>query len=138
MNNVIETINRETIENVTKVHKILDKVLEVTANNFGDNEIIYDKQNNVIGVNFENGYTLIIKRTFEPFNVIITFNNASMGIVLAECIIGVDGTYRETYSRLDKDVRENISDYFTDIADIDVLTLGDSDTEPEVESRDDE
>lgn len=117
MNEYIKNQMEKHIVDLTKVYNLLDNVLVATALRFPDKEINVSAEGNnfSVEVTSTNGDTCCLHiryTTTTPFVVNVMVHDGDKYI--AECNIGINDEYKESYTRFESDtLRTIIQDYFT-------------------------
>lgn len=130
MTGIIEQINAISVTNTYKLHDLLDRVLSIQNTVFANEEIRLDQQR-VAFVSDVDDHVLLVQRDMNTFNVIARVIKDNE--IVAECVISIDGEFKENYARMDAALKAKVSTWFTGIGSIDTTDLQD-DTDADVES----
>lgn len=130
MTGIIEQINAISVTNTHKLHDLLDRVLSIQSTVFTNEEIRLDQQR-VAFVSDVDDHMVLVQRDMNTFNVIARVIKDNE--IVAECVISIDGEFKENYARMDAALKAKVSIWFTGIGSIDTTDLQD-DTDADVES----
>lgn len=121
MNNVVKYIYKSNIKKVETLYKILDKVLELQNLVFPGNDVQCDMKNTIFITNVDE-YKVTIHIDMNAFSVISRISN-KYDVVLAECVLTIDGMFEEKYTRIKRSLKNKVVEWFTSIGDIDLVEL---------------
>lgn len=122
MNDIIKQLNDLSVENIEKIHELLDAVLVSAVSIFEGTEVRF-KQSTATFEFSSNNIRVEVIRDLNNFSVISrAIRNTD---VVAECVVSIFGNFEERYTRIhDAETKEKLSKWFSAIGDIDVYTLG--------------
>lgn len=128
MNGLIKDIANARIDNMIRLHSLLDKVLETCATGFTkDNSIELDRNTLDFHVDVPDheGYKCVIETNVNSGCVRVScIDTRDNNEPVAQCEISIFGQFAETYSRItDIDLKLELAKWFTQISCIDVKEL---------------
>ena len=127
MNGLIKDIANARIDNMIRLHSLLDKVLETCATGFAkDNSIELDRNmlDFHVDVPDHEGYKCVIETNVNTSCVRISCIDKENNEPVAQCEISIFGQFAETYSRITNiDLKLELAKWFTQISCIDVKEL---------------
>ena len=128
MNGLIKDIANARIDNMIRLHSLLDKVLETCATGFTkDNSIELDRNtlDFYVDVPDHEGYKCVIETNVNSGCVRVScIDTRDNNEPVAQCEISIFGQFAETYSRItDIDLKLELAKWFTQISCIDVKEL---------------
>lgn len=131
MTDIIKQLNAISMTNTYKLHDLLDNVLGIEFMTFPESEIKFDADH--VSFTSQIGeYRAIVQRDMNAFTVVTRIVKDSD--IVAECVISVDGQFNEKYARMNAEIKNRVSAWFTAIGEIDVTTLQSSEPD-EAESE---
>lgn len=127
MNGLIKDIANARIDNMIRLHSLLDKVLETCATGFAkDNSIELDRNmlDFHVDVPDHEGYKCVIETNVNTSCVRVSCIDKESNEPVAQCEISIFGQFAETYSRITNiDLKLELAKWFTQISCIDVKEL---------------
>lgn len=133
-NQIVNQLNDVIKQHGEKLHNILDAVVynvnaKVNAAEGSHNDMLFNPNTCVFEVNTEN-YRIVILRDF--VTMAVTTRIVIGDDVVAECSLNVVDSFNERYlTRLDKKVKNNIAEIFTEIENIDTNNINTEEVAPE-------
>lgn len=121
MNNVIKYIYKSNIKKTETLYKFLDKVLELQNLAFPGNDVQCDIKNIIFITNMDE-YKITVHIDMNTFSVISRISN-NADVVLAECVLTIDGIFEEKYTRIKRSFKNKVVEWFTSIGEIDITSL---------------
>lgn len=121
MNNVLKYIYKSNIKKVENLYKLLDKVLELQNLAFPGNDVQCDIKNIIFITNMDE-YKITVHIDMNKFSVISRISNKA-DVVLAECVLTIDGMFEEKYTRMKRSFKNKVVEWFSSIGDIDIVEL---------------
>lgn len=127
MNGLIKDIANARIDNMIRLHSLLDKVLETCATGFAkDNSIELDRNmlDFSVDVPDHEGYKCVIETNVNTSCVRVSCIDKNNNEPVSQCEISIFGQFAETYGRItDIDLKLELAKWFTQISCIDVKEL---------------
>ena len=120
MNGLIKDIANARIDNMIRLHSLLDKVLETCATGFAKNNSI-ELDRNMLGFNVDvpdhEGYKCVIETNVNTSCVRVSCIDKESNEPVAQCEISIFGQFAETYSRITNiDLKLELAKWFTQIS----------------------
>ena len=121
MNNVVKYIYKSNIKKGETLYKLFDKVLELQGLVFPGKDVQCDIKNIVFVTNVDE-YKVTIHIDMNRFAVISRISNMA-DVVLAECVLTVDGIFEEKYTRMKRSFKNKVVEWFSSIGEIDIVSI---------------
>ena len=121
MNNVVKYIYKSNMKKTETLYKLLDKVLELQNLAFPGNDVQCDIKNTIFITNVDE-YKVTIHIDMNTFSVISRISNKA-DVVLAECVLTIDGMFEEKYTRIKRSFKNKVVEWFSSIGEIDIASL---------------
>ena len=119
---MIRQLSEKSMEGTRVIHEMMNAAVGITVAAFPDSaDSIRMTTDGVILCDVNDRYTIKITRTFNPFMVKVEVMYHPNSIIVAECLLSSDGSFKETYVRFpDGAIREKIGSYFVELSTIEV------------------
>ena len=121
MNGLVKYIYKSNIKKGETLYKLLDKVLELQNLAFPGKDIQCDIKNIIFMTNVDE-YKVTIHIDMNRFAVISRISNMA-DVVLAECVLTIDGMFEEKYTRIKRGFKDKVIKWFTSIGEIDLVGI---------------
>jgi len=121
MNNdiTVTQLSRIVLKNVASLFTLLDDIVNSISDVFKDVQVYFDKTDSTFA--FHIGDKTIVKliTNINEFSIIIDVINIPNNAMIAECVMTIDGGYKESYSRFsDNDVKPLVQKWFNNLSNI--------------------